>query len=129
MEERQTLTQFLEAQGMTEEQAMDLLYAVAQARSTNRERAQEVLRAIEAIGDEGFSVDALLKNPEALRALEMGENPGKVYRIFFMKAPAQVRQETQANLGLADPANPRLSRDVIERISEYVDRTGKSYSM
>ena len=56
---------FLQESGLNEAQAMGRQMQLM-------ERAQQVLAAVRAIGDENFTIEALQSNPEAMRALEEG---------------------------------------------------------
>ena len=89
-------------------------------------RARQVVAAIDAIGDERFTIEALRSNPEAMRMIEEGAAVGEVYRRFFLRPFDQPAQEHSANLGLGlwDGA---LTPEEIERISQYVSTTGNRY--
>ena len=89
-------------------------------------RARQVVAAIEAIGDERFTIEALRSNPEAMRMIEEGAAVGEVYRKYFLRPFDQPAQERSANLGLGlwDGA---LTPEEIERISQYVSTTGNRY--
>ena len=63
---------FLQESGLNEAQAMGLLRAAYGRQMQLMERAQQVLAAVRAIGDENFTIEALQSNPEAMRALEEG---------------------------------------------------------
>ena len=62
-----------------------------------------------------------------MEALERGENIGAIYRRYFLRREPQAA-ERDANLGAGGPT-ARLDRQDIERISEYVDRTGRVYNL
>ena len=89
-------------------------------------RARQVVAAIDAIGDERFTIEALRSNPEAMRMIEEGAAVGEVYRKYFLRPFDQPAQERSANLGLGlwDGA---LTPEEIERISQYVSTTGNRY--
>lgn len=123
------LEQFLEQRGISEEQAVMLLEAAMDKQDQVMQRARQVMAAMEAIGDDGFSVESLRANPEAMRAVEDGMPVGEVYRQFYLKRGAAPRQETNANLGLSGVNGDNLTPEEIERISQYVSRTGKRYDI
>lgn len=138
MQERQTMSNspqqagfeaFLARTGLTQEQALGLLEAAWRKQSELAQRARQVMDAIEAIGDDRFTVEALRGNPEALRAVEEGAPVGEIYRRFFLRRALAPQEETEANLGLAGLGNDVLTPEEIERISQYVARTGQRYEM
>ena len=113
---------------MSPEQAAQLLMQVVERSMDQRRRAQQVLEAIDLIGDPNFTLQSLRANKAAMEEVERGENIGAIYRRYFLrKTPQPV--ERDANLGAAGGAGMRLNRQDIERISEYVDRTGRIYSL
>lgn len=120
---------FLARTGLTQEQALGLLEAAWRRQSELAQRARQVMDAIEAIGDDRFTVEALRGNPEALRAVEEGAPVGEIYRRFFLRRTLAPQEETEANLGLAGLGNDVLTPEEIERISQYVARTGQRYEM
>lgn len=122
------LDALLQELGMSPEQAAELLSQVVQRSTAQRRRAEQVLEAIELIGDPNFTVQSLRVNKAAMEALEAGENIGSIYRRFFLRREPQA-VERDANLGAAAGAGLHLTRQDIERISEYVDRTGRVYSL
>ena len=69
---------FLQESGLNEAQAMGLLRAAYGRQMQLMERAQQVLAAVRAIGDENFTIEALQSNPEAMRALEEGGTVGEI---------------------------------------------------
>ena len=93
------------------------------------DRARRAMAAIEAIGDERFTVETLRAHPEALRAVEEGQPVGEVYRRYFLHRGAEPRPDTEANLGLAGIGGDALTPEEIERISAYVSRTGNRYQI
>lgn len=122
------LEALLDELGMTPEQAAQLLVQVVERSRQQRRRAEQVLQAIELIGDPNFTLETLRASPEAMQALEQGENIGAIYRRYFLRREPQP-VEGDANLGSAQGIGARLSRQDIERISDYVDRTGKVYNI
>ena len=76
---------FLQESGLNEAQAMGLLRAAYGRQMQLMERAQQVLAAVRAIGDENFTIEALQSNPEAMRALEEGGTVGEIYRRYFLR--------------------------------------------
>ena len=75
-------------------------------------RAREMLAAMEAIGDEAFSVEALQGNQAAMEAWAGGATPAQVYREHFLNVQAQ--PSIPAAEQYAKPAAPR-SRPTPER--------------
>ena len=118
---------FLQESGLNEAQAMGLLRAAYGRQMQLMERAQQVLAAVRAIGDENFTIEALQSSPEAMRALEEGGTVGEIYRRYFLRRGES--GEEDANLGLAGLAGGELTPEEIERISRYVSATGKRYVM
>ena len=108
---------------------MGLLRAAYGRQMQLMERAQQVLAAVRAIGDENFTIEALQSNPEAMRALEEGGTVGEIYRRYFLRRGESGEGEEDANLGLAGLAGGELTPEEIERISRYVSATGKRYVM
>lgn len=123
------LEAFLERTGLTQEQAMGLLEAAWRRQTELVQRARQVMDGIEAIGDDRFTVEALRQNAEAMRALEDGVPVGEIYRRFFLRRAYAPQQEVEANLGLGGLGGDVLTPGEIERISEYVARTGNRYEM
>lgn len=76
-------------------------------------RAREMLAAMEAIGDEAFSVEALQGNQEAMEAWAGGATPAQVYRKFFLNVPQQTA--TPASAQPAKVAAQRSTRPAPER--------------
>ena len=107
------LRSFLERAGLSEEEALRLLTEAAQRREQVMDRARKVVAAIEAIGDERFTIEALRRNPE-------------VYRKCFLRPFDSPAQEHSANLGLGAWGGA-LTPEEIERISQYVSATGNRY--
>ena len=120
---------FLQESGLNEAQAMGLLRAAYGRQMQLMERAQQVLAAVRAIGDENFTIEALQSNPEAMRAREEGGTVGEIYRRYFLRRGESGEGEEDANLGLAGLAGGELTPEEIERISRYVSATGKRYVM
>ncbi|MDR2513949.1 MAG: hypothetical protein LBD02_01930 [Christensenellaceae bacterium] len=118
----------LEELGIEPGDAEGILRQVVERSRGQRELAARVLDAIEAIGDENFTLEALRANEKAMRELERGAPTGEIYRKYFMKAKLP-RSERDANLGAGAARGMELSREDIERISEYVDRTGKVFQL
>lgn len=114
--------------GLPYEEASQLLRRVVEKAMAQRELANRILDAIDSISDPGFTVEALQQNPSALRELEDGMPVGEVYRKYFLK-PGMPRVEKDANLGAGAGQGVELTREDIQRISEYVDRTGKVFSL
>ena len=75
-------------------------------------RAREMLAAMDAIGDESFSVEALQGNQEAMAAWASGATPVQVYRKYFLNV--QTQPDSPAAEQPAKPAVPR-SRPTPER--------------
>ena len=75
-------------------------------------RAREMLAAMEAIGDEAFSVEALQGNQAAMEDWASGATPAQVYRKHFLNVQAQ--PSIPAAEQYAKPAAPR-SRPTPER--------------
>ena len=117
---------FLEQSGLSETEALRLMQEAVDRRQQVMGRARQVVAAIEAIGDERFTIEALRSNPEAMRMIEEGAAVGEVYRKYFLRPFDQPAQERSANLGLGlwDGA---LTPEEIERISQYVSTTGNRY--
>lgn len=120
---------FLQESGLNEAQAMGLLRAAYGRQMQLMERAQQVLAAVHAIGDENFTIEALQSNPEAMRALEEGGTVGEIYRRYFLRRGESGEGEEDANLGLTGLAGGELTPEEIERISRYVSATGRRYVM
>ncbi len=120
------LRSFLERAGLSEEEALRLLTEAAQRREQVMDRARKVVAAIEAIGDERFTIEALRRNPEAMRMIEEGAAVGEVYRKCFLRPFDSPAQEHSANLGLGAWGGA-LTPEEIERISQYVSATGNRY--
>ena len=120
---------FLQESGLNEAQAMGLLRVAYGRQMQLMERAQQVLAAVRAIGDENFTIEALQSNPEAMRALEEGSTVGEIYRRYFLRRGESGEGEEDANLGLAGLAGGELTPEEIERISRYVSATGRRYVM
>ena len=76
-------------------------------------RAREMLTAMEAIGDETFSVEALQGNQEAMEAWAGGATPAQVYRKYFLNVQTQPSSPAAAQPGKT--AAPRGSRPTPER--------------
>ncbi len=125
---RNALEALLNELDMSPEQAAQILMQVMERSTQQRRRAEQVLEAIDLIGDPNFTLETLRATPEAMQALEQGENIGDIYRHYFLRREPQP-VEGEANLGGAQGIGARLSRQDIERISDYVDRTGKVYSI
>lgn len=115
--------------GLDEMQAAELLRGAAQHRAQVMERARQIVAAMEVIGDETFTPARLRANPEAMRAVEEGMSAGEIYRRYFLKQAPEMMQETKANLGAGGYMNGEMTPEEIERISEYVTRTGSTYEM
>lgn len=113
---------------LTPEQAEGILRQTVERVKQQRALANRVLEAIDSIGDPAFTLKTLRDNEKALRELENGVPVGTIYRRYFVKA-AMPRMEKDANLGAEGVSGMALSRGDIERISEYVDRTGKVYTL
>lgn len=120
-----TFEAFCAQNGLTPEEAMQVLRLTVEKREQVMRRAREVMAAMQAIGDEEFTVESLRANPEAMKMVEDGMPVGEVYRRYFLKS-AQPVQEKEANLGLEGLTQGGLTAEEIERISEYVGRTGKN---
>lgn len=123
---------FLQESGLNEAQAMGLLRAAYDKQMQLMERAQQVLAAVRAIGDENFTIEALQSSPEAMRTLEEGGTVGEIYRRYFLRRGESGEGgegEEDANLGMAGLAGGELTPEEIERISRYVSTTGKRYGM
>lgn len=91
-------------------------------------RTQEMVRAMEAIGDDGFNPEALSQNQEALRAWVEGATPAQIYRQFFTGGNPQPRTnkpkrpapERAANSGAMGRTSQRLTAEQIRRIDEEI---------
>lgn len=127
--EKTGLEEFLERTGMSQEAALELLEMAYRRQEEMMGRARQVMAAIEAIGDERFTVEALRADPEAMRAVEAGAPIGEVYRRFFLCRTGGPRPDREANLGLGGLAGDTLTPEEIERISAYVSRTGNRYQI
>ncbi len=123
----EVLEELLDRLQMSPEQAAKLLYQVVERSTAQRRKAEQVLEAIDLIGDPNFTLQSLRANKAAMEALERGENIGAIYRRYFLRREPQAA-ERDANLGAGGPT-ARLDRQDIERISEYVDRTGRVYNL
>ena len=105
-------------------------------------RAREMLAAMEAIGDETFSVEALQGNQEAMEAWASGATPAQVYRKYFLNVqkpptapaaaqPAKVAAqrssrpapERAANSGAMGMPARTFSAEDIRKIDEYLAKT------
>lgn len=91
-------------------------------------RTQEMVRAMEAIGDDGFNPEALSQNQEALRAWVEGATPAQIYRQFFtvgspqprVNKPKRPAPERAANSGAMGRTSQRLTPEQIRRIDEEI---------
>ena len=124
----QALEGFIRAAGLNEQQALQLLRGALEQRMQVMDRARQVVSAMEALADERFTPETLRANPDAMRALEEGQ-VGEVYRRYFLGEKREPAQETEANYGLGTWMGGELTPGQIERISAYVNKTGKTYEM
>lgn len=123
------LEEFIRKAGLNEQQAMQLIRGALEQRMQVMDRARQVVTAMEALGDERFTPETLHANPEAMRALEEGRSIGEVYRRYFLGEKKEPAQETEANYGLGAWLGGEMTPGEIERISAYVNKTGKTYEM
>jgi hypothetical protein len=112
--------------------------AAPESRQTVEMRTQEMLRVMEMLGDEGFTVQALQQNREAMAAWAAGAPPAQVYRQFFLgqqvrdgqqahdgqqartERPRRPAPERAANSGWAGRTPSRLTDEQIRRIDEAI---------
>lgn len=120
---------YIRKAGLTEQQALQLVRGALEQRMQVMERARQVVAAMEALNDERFTPETLRANPEALRAVEEGKGIGEVYRRYFLGEKKEPAQETEANYGLGAWMGGEMTPGQIERISAYVNKTGKTYEM
>lgn len=112
-----------------------------QAAENPNTRAQEMVAAMNAIGDDAFNVAALQGNHEAMTAWASGATPAEVYRRFFAGAPAPTQQsappvtkakrpapERSSNSGAMGRPVTGLSRADIEKIDAAIE-AGHSVSL
>lgn len=128
LEAVEELTQTLSELGLTHSDASGILRQVVERSNQQKQMANRVLDAIESIGDPAFTLQSLQANKKAMEELESGASIGEIYKKHYVKAKAP-RVEKDANLGAGAGRGVELTREDIERISQYVDRTGKVYDL
>lgn len=99
-------------------------------------RAQEMVAAMSAIGDEAFNVAALQGNQEAMVAWANGATPAEVYRRYFAGAtsqqpavqpaskPRRPAPERAANSGAMGTPQRRLTEADIRKIDQAIAEHG-----
>lgn len=100
-----------------------------------RRRAGEMISAMESIGDERFTVEALQRNNAAMEAWANGATPSQVYRQFFLsqpsgqsakKASARPAPERSANAGATGSPARKFSFADIDKIDKALE-SGKRF--
>jgi len=97
-----------------------------------KERANEMVATINAIGDDSFTIDALRSNQQAMEYWAKGATPAQVYKSFFAAsqsattAPRKVNNrpspERSANSGATGTGSRRLTSAEYAKINDALDK-------